>query len=179
MTIDDVAHRGPDRQPCSQSHHFARAQGALVTLLHCVHDTLCTQRDAPPKHKHDISPLPLLLSGTVPSSPANYCIYSMFSPAHQLLSMECIQNTLLLLLENVKMISLQSECFSWCHVWSSVFCWRDGHHAAQNLKSISQPEFKTHQVFSNIFTLDIRSQTDQILSHWRIDVCNCLDNSTQ
>lgn len=61
MTIDDVAHRGPDREPGSQSHHFARAQGALVTLLHCVHDTLCTQRDAPPKRKHDTSHFPLVV----------------------------------------------------------------------------------------------------------------------
>lgn len=52
MTIDNVAHCGPDREPCSQSHHFARGQGALVTLLHCVHDTPCTQQDAAPKHKH-------------------------------------------------------------------------------------------------------------------------------
>lgn len=51
VPVDNVAHRGPDRQAGSQCHHLARAQGALVTFLHCIHDTLRTQRDAPPKQK--------------------------------------------------------------------------------------------------------------------------------
>lgn len=51
VPVDDVAHRGSHRQASSQGHHFARAKGALLTFLHCIHDTLRAQRDGPPKQK--------------------------------------------------------------------------------------------------------------------------------
>ncbi len=126
MTIDNVAHRGPNREPCSQSHHFARAQGALVTLLHYVHDAPCTQRDAPPKHRHDACHLHLTVLGlTVFNCPASCCTLSFYvlscwtTPVYEMSSQ---QIRLPLLLLQIKWCSLQSECISWCHVQSCVFC---------------------------------------------------------
>lgn len=57
MAVDDVAHGGPDGKPCGQSHHFPRAQGVLRTFHHCIHDTPCPQRYAPPEtHTRQQSP---------------------------------------------------------------------------------------------------------------------------